>query len=209
MAVSRSDRNRSQKDAPAEKTMWEALEDLQAQLTVLKGRPKSRLALLPDVPVGCIVMWDGEPDTVPEKWHLCDGTNGTPDLREKYLKCTSPGENPGTTGGSLTHVHRGVEGTMVAADESAGTPAGTNANTGGAISGISDAHTTTAVQSGAGTSVHTGPNQHTVTGSFAVHSHTFTGTPLADHSHQLDGDTEEINHEPPFYKIAYIMRIAL
>lgn len=38
-------------------------------------------------------------------WYFCDGTNGTPDLRNKYLKGAAASGNAGGTGGSLTHTH--------------------------------------------------------------------------------------------------------
>lgn len=37
------------------------------------------------MPIGGIIMWSGSVATVPEKWHLCDGTNGTPDLRNRFI----------------------------------------------------------------------------------------------------------------------------
>lgn len=37
------------------------------------------------VPKGIIVMWSGEPSAIPAGWALCDGTNGTPDLRGRFV----------------------------------------------------------------------------------------------------------------------------
>lgn len=37
------------------------------------------------IPYGCIVMWSGSISTVPSGWRLCDGTNNTPDLRDKFI----------------------------------------------------------------------------------------------------------------------------
>lgn len=34
---------------------------------------------------GMILDWYGAPETVPEGWHICDGTYGTPDLRDKFV----------------------------------------------------------------------------------------------------------------------------
>ena len=36
-------------------------------------------------PRGLIALWAGVADTVPQGWALCDGTNGTPDLRDKFV----------------------------------------------------------------------------------------------------------------------------
>jgi microcystin-dependent protein len=36
------------------------------------------------LPRGVIAMWSGTIATIPQGWALCDGTNGTPDLRDKF-----------------------------------------------------------------------------------------------------------------------------
>lgn len=50
-------------------------------------------------------MWSGLLSAIPSGWHLCDGTNGTPDLRSRFIKGAAPGSNPGTVGGASTHAH--------------------------------------------------------------------------------------------------------
>lgn len=52
------------------------------------------------VPSGTIVMWSGALASIPVGWALCDGTNGTPDLRDKFIYGATAGEEPGTTGGA-------------------------------------------------------------------------------------------------------------
>lgn len=37
------------------------------------------------IPVGGIVMWSGSIADIAPGWQLCDGTNGTPDLRDKFV----------------------------------------------------------------------------------------------------------------------------
>lgn len=37
------------------------------------------------VPVGFIGMWSGSIATIPTGWYLCNGSNGTPDLRDKFI----------------------------------------------------------------------------------------------------------------------------
>ena len=34
-----------------------------------------------NIPSGTIWMWHGTVDNIPEGWAICDGNNGTPDLR--------------------------------------------------------------------------------------------------------------------------------
>jgi len=37
------------------------------------------------IPSGVIVMWSGTIATIPTGWFLCDGSNSTPDLRNKFI----------------------------------------------------------------------------------------------------------------------------
>ena len=38
-----------------------------------------------DADVGVISMWSGDLASLPAAWQLCDGTNGTPDLRDRFV----------------------------------------------------------------------------------------------------------------------------
>lgn len=61
------------------------------------------------VPAGVIVMWSGS--TPPAGWALCDGTNGTPDLKNRFILGWGT-RAPGSTGGeeavTLTGAQSGV-----------------------------------------------------------------------------------------------------
>ena len=37
------------------------------------------------VPPGGIIMWSGSIASIPSGWLLCDGTKGTPDLRDRFI----------------------------------------------------------------------------------------------------------------------------
>lgn len=39
----------------------------------------------PIFPVDGIILWWGQISTIPAGWALCDGTNGTPDLRDRFV----------------------------------------------------------------------------------------------------------------------------
>lgn len=41
-------------------------------------------------PVGTIVYWSGSVDNIPAGWHICDGTDGTPDLRNRFIMGAGP-----------------------------------------------------------------------------------------------------------------------
>ena len=40
-------------------------------------------------PVGSIIAYSGLLGSIPSNWHICDGTDGTPDLRDRFLKGAS------------------------------------------------------------------------------------------------------------------------
>ncbi len=46
---------------------------------------EASIAALNTVPAGVIVMWSGTIATIPTGWVLCDGDNGTPDLRDRFI----------------------------------------------------------------------------------------------------------------------------
>jgi len=59
----------------------------------------------PDFMVGAIIIWSEAIADIPKGWQLCDGTNGTADLRNRFvLGAVNDGE-VGATGGSDSHCH--------------------------------------------------------------------------------------------------------
>lgn len=50
-----------------------------------------------NIPQGGIIMWSGTNASIPAGWALCNGSNGTPDLTDKFvISVASAAENPGT-----------------------------------------------------------------------------------------------------------------
>lgn len=54
------------------------------------------------IPSGVIVMWSGAANAIPTGWALCDGTNNTPDLRNRFIVGAGSTYAVGATGGSDT-----------------------------------------------------------------------------------------------------------
>jgi len=107
------------------------------------------------IPSGLIATWSGLLADIPFAWVLCDGNNGTPDLRDKFIKGCADGVDPGVTGGAELH-----------------TPTGTNDN--------EDAHTheVTAAGTNATESAHThGVTTNVTVADHASHTHTYTDVP--------------------------------
>ncbi|MCB0057293.1 MAG: phage tail protein [Caldilinea sp.] len=131
------------------------------------------------VPRGTIVMWSGTVATIPAGWALCNGTNGTPDLQDRFILSISGSENPGATGGSNVAV-----------------PTGT-------VSGGSHSHTGRTGTIGSG-----GDDGGRVDGGgyplYQSHTHAFT-TDAA--SPQMTFSGQQMDNRPAFFKLAFIMKL--
>ena len=129
------------------------------------------------LPAGAIIMWSGALSSIPANWQLCDGTNGTPDLRGRFIMGVSTGENPGATGGSSTHTH----------------PLGSHTHP-------------ISITSTQGSQSHWNGWQNGDGGWFwgqgNDHTHNVIGT-----TGQTGGDTGSTSSLPPYYKLAYIMKM--
>ena len=54
---------------------------------------------------GIIVGWSGNTADIPDGWHICEGNNGTPDLRNKFIRGAPANTAAGNTGGANQHTH--------------------------------------------------------------------------------------------------------
>jgi len=50
-------------------------------------------------------MWQGSLATVPNDWALCDGSNATPDFRDRFVLPAGAATAPDDTGGAPQHNH--------------------------------------------------------------------------------------------------------
>lgn len=48
------------------------------------------------IPIGGIIMWSGTISNIPTGWALCNGSNGTPNLTDKFIVCATTGSGDGT-----------------------------------------------------------------------------------------------------------------
>lgn len=67
--------------------------DIQAQLD-------SKVSAGGAVPSGVITMWSGSVGAIPSGWLLCDGNNGTPDLRDRFVVGAGGAYTVNDTGGA-------------------------------------------------------------------------------------------------------------
>jgi len=57
-----------------------------------------------NVPSGLIAIWSGSTGSIPSGWLLCNGTNGTPDLRNSFILGAGNSYSVGQTGGSADSI---------------------------------------------------------------------------------------------------------
>lgn len=57
------------------------------------------------IPSGVILLWSGSAASIPPGWTLCDGFNGTPDLRDRFVVGADLTYAVGATGGAINHTH--------------------------------------------------------------------------------------------------------
>jgi len=58
-----------------------------------------------DVPPGGIIIWAGFIPAIPAGFVICDGNNGTPDLRDRFIVGAGGNYNVNDAFGADTHVH--------------------------------------------------------------------------------------------------------
>jgi hypothetical protein len=146
----------------------------------------------PELPPGAVIMWAGSISTIPDGWVLCDGTNGTPDLRDKFIVAARQDDDsvPKTnvtgsltlTGGSATHTH-GAGSYTVPAHTHSGTVA------------ECDVSQTFAATDYEGERAQLAKSDHT---------HQLTISPSG--GGQLTGTAGEAGSLPPYYALAFIMK---
>jgi len=56
------------------------------------------------IPIGGIIIWSGSTGSVPDGWALCNGSNGTPNLQDRFVVGAGSGYAVDATGGSADAV---------------------------------------------------------------------------------------------------------
>ena len=160
-------------------------------------------------PTGLIGMWSGAIATIPTGWALCDGQNGTPDLRERFIvgaggnnaSVAGIGYTVTNTGGEVTHTLTIAE--MPSHSHGGNTiAAGSHDHGGSTASGGVDATNSSTtgyalVQSGS----------DGCGGAGSSHTHTIASD--GNHTHSINAQGGNSSHEnrPPYFALAYIMKL--
>lgn len=153
------------------------------------------------VPAGVIVLWSGSEDNIPTGWTLCNGQNGAPDLRDRFVVGAGASYAVDETGGAAgvalsvaqLPAHGHGAGTLSAQEAGDHTheyedayPSGTWTAPSGGNHSFYDAYRV----------------NNKTTPSAGAHTHTVSGTTGAT------GSGAEHENRPPYYALCYIMKLA-
>ena len=168
------------------------------------GSPASAL-----IPSGGIIMWSGLIASIPTGWSLCDGNNGTPDLRNRFIVGAGDAYDRNDTGGSDSVTL--TEGQIPSHDhnmQSAGdhSHTGTTSTDGNHTHGGVPSYTLSSgdTEGSAGR-----VNGNGTTSSAGSHSHTLNVDSAGSHTHTMDtvGNDEAHENRPPYFAVAFIMKL--
>jgi hypothetical protein len=147
------------------------------------------------IPAGMIAVWSGAVVDIPNGWDICDGTNSTPDLRDRFVAGVGSHYAVGATGGSATATMGAT--VTIAAHTLANTE--TPKHTHGTITDVYPVHLSRHVYTYGAirvvNAVGTTNRDTSSTGSGDGHTHTATWTATVDQ-----------NKMPSYYALCYIMR---
>jgi microcystin-dependent protein len=167
------------------------------------------------VPSGGIIMWSGSVASIPSGWFLCDGTNSTPDLRDRFVVGAGSSYAVGATGGadSVTLSTSQIPSHSHSFSATTGGSGSHSHTYSGTTSTVSNDHT----HNFSGTTSTIGDHTHSIpdgagvdgaqaleaggvigtiqSGAAGAHSHTFGGTTSGistNHTHTFSGTTSGI-----------------
>ena len=158
------------------------------------------------VPSGAILMWSGTIATIPTGWYLCDGTNGTPNLTNKFI-IGADADDGGAAKTSITGsaTQTGGSKDAIVVEHSHGLSAATTSTTTsltGTFRGSKPISSSGIVSSAGGQSGGADVSQSTA-GTYTIN---------ANHNHTLSGNTDSAGSSgtnanlSPYFALAYIMK---
>jgi hypothetical protein len=136
-------------------------------------------------PAGVIVLWSGSIGSIPAGWALCNGNNGTPDLRNRFIVGAGSTYSVDATGGSadaivVSHTHT-------------------------ATSVVTDPGHTHGIFGGTGFGEGTSAGDGNVAGQATATASNTTGITVAT-TNASAGTSGTNANLPPYYALCYIMK---
>jgi hypothetical protein len=144
---------------------------------------------------GMIMMWSGTIATIPSGWLLCNGSNGTPDLRDKFIIGASQDDSgvaKTNVTGSLTQTGGSKDAIVVSHTHTAS---------------VSDpGHTHNQTQAKTGNAASSVDQWSGVTGKLSTNIPTSSSTTGITVSNSTEGSSGTNQNLPPYYALAFIMK---
>jgi microcystin-dependent protein len=131
------------------------------------------------VPIGSIIMWSGSVASIPSNWAFCNGTNGTPDLRNKFIVGAAI-DNSGIANTNIT---------------------GANTQTGGSKDAVVVSHTHNLANANT-------PINRAISISGSQEGKAFQYSDTGISPIQSSGVSGADKNLPPYFALAYIMRVS-
>ena len=199
-----------------------------------KLSPDLRTYIAQQMPAGGIIMWSGSESNIPSGWALCNGQNGTPDLRDRFIIGAGSTHRAGTTGGNASvqlsennlpaHSHTFSNGKAASAGSH------THSDTFSVSSGGSHSHTVNTVSTDTSYMIVTQANnssserlygvgdnrfEEVETDTESAHTHSLTGSVSSGgaHTHTVTGTIGSTGSGnafsilPPYYALCFIMKL--
>ncbi|RFA31328.1 hypothetical protein CAI21_01485 [Alkalilimnicola ehrlichii] len=181
------------------------------------------------IPQRLIAMYDGPANAIPEGWVLCDGNNGTPDLRDKFVVAAGlnypvgdeSGSNEKTTSTNGSHNHGGTNSAGEHSHSNTFSVSGHPLSIGQmpshdhVLQGRNTSGSSSTFNGVAGLSsdpVTSSSSPINSRGNGNPHAHGLTGGIQANgsHSHDIESDGDHshtVDVRPPYYALAFIMKL--
>ena len=156
------------------------------------------------IPSGGIIIWSGAVSAIPTGWVLCNGSNSTPDLRDRFVVGANGTYPVGSLGGEARVTL--TEGNLPAHNHSFSGSGTTNTEGDHTHGNVANPLMNDNGRDGDSGSNSTGLNESDrlggTTGAAGSHNHTVTISGTT--GNQGSGTTHE--NLPPYYALAYIMK---
>jgi len=164
------------------------------------------------LPSGVIVMWSGSIASIPGGWLLCNGSSGTPDLRDRFIVGAGSTYGVAATGGSANATLVSHNHTATSSSSFTGSALGTHSHSitdpghthsQGAYGSIGSGIPGTTVIYGTGTAITSAVTGVSVV---AASAGTPAGSVSTSTSISTEGSSATNANLPPYYALAYIMK---
>jgi len=166
------------------------------------------------IPPGLIAMWSGSVANIPSGWALCDGRNGTPDLRDRFIVGAGGSYNVGDTGGASSVT---LNTSQIPSHSHSGSASSAGSHTHGASPYVTNSSYRNFIAADMATLSRFTPDisgprdgrtflENSVAGELQINMGS-----AGSHSHSITigstGGGQPHENRPPYYALAYIMKL--